>query len=330
MLALTACGVMDKVAPGRDKIDYKKSKAIETLEVPPELSSSTINDAPESLGSAGTSYSEFGATQPSREAAGVLPTSTGVRVERDGNQQWLVVQGTPEQVWPRVREFWLKEGFLIRTEDPRTGILETEWAENRADIPQGPVRKMIGKALDAVYSAGTRDKYRVRLERGQDGGATEVFLTHRGVEEVLTGGPIDNSPTWKPRESDPELEAEMLKRMLVFLGVEEQKAQTLLAQREETRVRANLVSDSSGSMLIIGEDYSRAWRRTGVALDRVGFTVEDRDRSTGTYYVRYNDPLGEQEEKGLLSKLAFWSLTRGMQPNIASNCRPMARPPMSS
>ncbi len=307
VLALTACGLMDKVAPGRDKIDYKKSKAIDTLEVPPELSSSTINDAPASLGSASTSYSEFGATQPSRDAAGVLPDSTGVRVERDGNQQWLVVQGTPEQVWPRVREFWLQEGFLIRIEDPRLGILETEWAENRADIPLGPVRKVIGKALDAVYSAGTRDKYRVRLERGLGDSTTEVFLTHRGVEEVLTGGPIDSTPVWQPRESDPELEAEMLKRMLVFLGVEEKKAQTLLAQRTETQARAHLVSDSSGSMLVIREDYSRAWRRTGVALDRVGFTVEDRDRSTGTYYVRYNDPLAEQDEKGLLSKLAFWS-----------------------
>jgi outer membrane protein assembly factor BamC len=134
-----------------------------------------------------------------------------------------------------------------------------------------------------------------------------VFLTHRGVEEVITGGAVDSTTTWQPRESDPELEAEMLKRMLVFLGVEEKKAQTLLAQRTETRARANLVSDSSGSMLVIMEDYSRAWRRTGVALDRVGFTVEDRDRSAGTYYVRYNDPLAEQDEKGLLSKLAFWS-----------------------
>jgi outer membrane protein assembly factor BamC len=307
VLALAACGVMDKVAPGRDKIDYKKSKAIDTLEVPPELSTSTINDAPESLDSAGASYSEFGAAQPARDVTTVLPAGPGVHVERDGDQQWLVVQAPPEQVWPRVREFWLREGFLIRLEDPRLGILETEWTENRADIPQGAIRNVLGKVLDSVYSAATRDKYRVRLERLQDGNVTEVFLTHRGMEEVLTGGPVDNAPTWRPRDPDPELEAEMLKRMLVFLGIEDQKAQSMLAQKAEPQVKAELVSDSSGSMLIIREDYSRAWRRTGVALDRVGFTVEDRDRSTGTYYVRYNDPLGEQDEKGLLSKLAFWS-----------------------
>jgi outer membrane protein assembly factor BamC len=307
VLALTACGMMDRVAPGRDKVDYKKSKAIDTLEVPPELSSGTINEAPDSLGSAGASYSDVGATQSARDVSAVLQARSDVRVARDGDQQWLVVQAAPEQVWPRVREFWLQEGFLIRLEDPRLGILETEWSENRADIPQGAIRNVLGKALDSVYSAATRDKYRVRLERGQDGNVTEVFLTHRGVEEVLTGGPVDNNPTWKPRDSDPELEAEMLKRMLVFLGIEEQKAKTLLAARVETQARAELVSDSSGTMLSINEDYSRAWRRTGVALDRVGFTVEDRDRSTGTYFVRYSDPLGEQEEESMLSKLSFLS-----------------------
>jgi len=306
-LLLASCGVMNKVAPGRDKIDYKKSKAIDTLEVPPELSSTTINDAPENLDAAQATLSEFGTTQPARESSGVLPVNAGIRVERDGDQQWLVAQGTPEQLWPRIREFWLREGFLIRLEDPRLGILETDWSENRADIPQGPIRRLIGKALDAVYSAATRDKYRVRLERGTEAETTEIFLTHRGVEEVIKGGTADASSVWQPRPSDPELEAEMLKRMLVFLGVEQQKAQTMLAQRTETPVRAELVSDNAGAMLIIKEDYSRAWRRTGVALDRIGFTVEDRDRSSGTYYVRYNDPLGEQDKKGILDKLAFWS-----------------------
>jgi len=218
----------------------------------------------------------------------------------------LLVQGTPEQVWPRMKEFWLQQGFLISMEDPRLGILETDWAENRADIPQGPIRKLIGKAIDVVYSSATRDKYRVRLEKSGDGGS-EVYLTHRGVEEVVKGNPDDSTTVWQSRPTDPELEAEMLKRMMVFLGIEEQKAQSMLVSKGKDKVRAELVSDETGSTLLIREDYSRAWRRTGVALDRIGFTVEDRDRSGGTYYVRYNDPLGEQAASGFLDKLAFWS-----------------------
>jgi outer membrane protein assembly factor BamC len=161
--------------------------------------------------------------------------------------------------------------------------------------------------MDFAYSAATRDQYRVRLERGDDPLTTEIYLTHRGVEEVIKGGVEDSSTIWEPRPSDPELEAEMLKRMMVFLGVEEQKAEAMLARKTEQKPRAQLVSVKEGSMLMLEEDFSRAWRRTGVALDRVGFAVEDRNRSEGIYYVRYNDPLADQDKDGVLSKLAFWS-----------------------
>ena len=306
-LLASACGTMDKLAPGREKIDYKKSKTIDNLEVPPDLSSDTIADAPGSLDAASATYSELDDVQAARERTTVMPTQASVQVRRDGDQQWLEVSGTAEQVWPRVKEFWLQEGFLISKEDPRTGILETDWAENRADIPSGPIRNLIGKALDSVYSAATRDKFRTRLEQGGDN-TIEVYLTHRGVEEVVQGN-VDTSTTiWQSRPTDPELEAEMLKRLMVFLGVQEQRAQAMLAKRDAKPVRAQLVTDNSGSVLLIKEDFSRAWRRTGVALDRVGFTVTDRDRSAGVYYVRYNDPLGEQNKgSGILDKLAFWS-----------------------
>lgn len=304
---LSACGVMDKVAPGRKKVDYKKSETIENLEVPPDLSSNTINDAPSSIDAVGTTYSEFGATLPEGGGSTVLPDQENMHVERDGNQQWLVVQGAPAQVWPNVKEFWLEQGFLIKMEDPRVGILETGWSENRADIPDGVIRGLIGKVVDSVYSSATRDQYRVRLERGIESGTTEIYLTHRGVEEVIQGGVEDGTSVWQPRPTDPELEAEMLKRLMVYLGVEEQKAEAMVARERGPKVRAQMVSNDSGSMLLVHEDFSRAWRRTGVALDRVGFAVEDRNRSEGTYFVTYNDPLADQNSEGVLSKLAFWS-----------------------
>jgi len=306
-LLLSACSVMDKTAPGRKKVDYKKSETIQSLEVPPDLSSNTINEAPGSINLVGTTYSEFGATLPEGGGSTVLPDQGNMHVERDGNQQWLIVQGAPAQVWPNVKEFWLEEGFLIKMEDPRVGILETGWAENRADIPDGMIRGLIGKVVDSVYSAATRDQYRVRLERGIEPGTTEIFLTHRGVEEVVQGGAIDSTSVWQPRPTDPELEAEMLKRLMIYLGIEEQKAAAMVARESGPKVRAQMVSNDSGTLLLVNEDFSRAWRRTGVALDRVGFAVEDRNRSEGTYFVTYNDPLADQNKDGVLSKLAFWS-----------------------
>ena len=302
LLLVTACST---ITPGK-KVDYKKSQTTAPLEVPPDLTATSINEAPDLPNAAGTSYSEISQTEPAAGTPSVLPEEGDIRVERDGNQEWLVIKADPAQVWSKVREFWMQQGFLIKMEDPRLGILETGWAENRADIPSDIIRNTLGKVMDFAYSAATRDQYRVRLERGTTPGTTEVYLTHRGMEEVVTGTPEDRSSMWKTRPSDPELEAEMLKRLMVFLGVGEEKAKTQLATKPEAQSRAQLVSDSSGIMLIDKEDFSRAWRRTGVALDRVGFAVEDRNRSDGVYFVRYNDPLGD-DEKGLLSKLAFWS-----------------------
>jgi len=308
LLAVSGCGIYDKMAPGAKKVDYKKSKPTDALEIPPDMSSHTINDAPDAIDIAGTTFiEEMGETRTTGGGRAVLPSQENMRVERDGDQQWLVVYGTPELVWPQVKEFWLQEGFLIRREDPRVGILETGWLENRADIPQGPIRNVLGKVMDGAYTAATRDQYRTRLERGTDDGFTEIYITHRGVEEVISGDAIDPNTSWQMRPTDPELEAEMLKRMMVFLGIEEQKAAVMVAQQTEQAVRAQLISDSNGDMLVINEDFSRAWRRTGVALDRVGFSVDDRIRSDGIYYVQYNDPLADQNKEGFLTRIGLWS-----------------------
>jgi len=318
LLAITlgACGSLDKFKEGKE-VDYKKSRAASPLEIPPDLTSSTIDDSmkvPDISISGSATYSDYSRERTGPQATAgketVLPGVAGIQVQRDGDKRWLVVKGPPPDVWPQIREFWLQNGFLIRREDPRTGILETDWAENRADIPQGPIRSVLSKAFDGLYSAATRDKFRVRLEAGTDSGTTEVYLTHRGAEEVIQGDASgDGSTIWRPRPADPELEAEMLRRMMVFMGVEDQKAKSMLALKGGRTQRAWLTrSDDGGAALRLGEEFSRAWRRTGIALDRVGFTVEDRNRSKGIYYVRYVDPEKDNKsKKGLLSKLAFWS-----------------------
>jgi outer membrane protein assembly factor BamC len=307
LLLATGCSTIDKATSGR-KVDYKKSQTTEPLEVPPDLTSSAINEAPDLLkATSSKSYSESSSTAPAAVTPTVLPQNPGMHVERDGNQEWLLIDADPAQVWPKVRDFWLQQGFLIKKEDPRLGILETGWAENRADIPSGIIRDTLGKIMDFAYSAATRDQYRVRLEHGTTPGTTELYLTQRGMEEVVTGTTGEGSTMWKPRPSDPELEVEMLKRLMVFLGVEEQKAKTMLATQPQAQTRAELISNSSGVMLIDKEDFSRAWRRTGVALDRIGFAVEDRNRAKGVYFVRYDDPLADDDKSGWFSKLAFWS-----------------------
>ena len=309
--ALSACGTWQKVT-GK-KADYKESRSEAPLEIPPDLSSAGIEDALAVPDGASTTYSQYASGEQRRQAtpggSGVLVQPDNMHIERTGDKQWLVVQAPAEEVWPKVRDFWLQNGFLLTMDDPRVGILETDWAENRADIPQDFIRRTIGRALDFLYAAATRDRFRVRLERASSD-TTEVFIAHRGMEEVLQGGNESSEGTiWKPRPTDPELEAEMLKRLMVYLGGDEDQAAAQVAQpvpeQRAPGARMTVAGDGTAT-LIIEEGFSRAWREVGLALDRVGFTVEDRDRSGGLYYVRYNDPFKEDKKRGLLSKLKFW------------------------
>ncbi len=324
LTALTACSTnLDTLLPDR-RPDYRKSALAQPLEVPPDLTSSTIDDTlvvPElnPAGSASLSAyaSERGGPQPqARQAEAVLPPQPGITLEQDGNQRWLIVAAAPDQVWPKVREFWTSNGFALKRDDPTIGIMETDWVENRADIPQDGIRAVLKKYLDILYSSPTRDKFRVRLERTAEGGATEVYLTHSGVEEVAVGGSgasTTNTYTWQGRPSDPELEAEMLKRLMVYLGASEKRAETQAQQAKAGAAtagpRVRLVEEGGESRLIVSEEYSRAWRLVGLALDSGNYAVEEQNRGQGLYVVEYRDPEKENRkpgDEGWLSKLAFW------------------------
>jgi outer membrane protein assembly factor BamC len=300
------------------KVDYKSAGKLPPLEVPPDLTRPGRDDryaVPDINPSGSATFSQYSAErQGARPSATseVLPSSDSVRLAREGNTRYLVVRETPEKIWPLVREFWQENGFLLKIEMADAGVMETDWAENRARIPQDPLRNWAGKYLDQIYSSGERDKFRTRLERTADGAATEVYISHRGMVEVLTTGKANtgeyDSSMWQPRPPDPELEAEFLRRLMVKLGVDDARAKAQVAARSPRDERAKLVSAADGAtVLSVAEPFDRAWRRVGLALDRVGFTVEDRDRSKGVYFVRYVDPAADNKKsEGLLGKLAFW------------------------
>nr|VFK01589.1 MAG: Beta-barrel assembly machine subunit BamC [Candidatus Kentron sp. H]VFK01613.1 MAG: Beta-barrel assembly machine subunit BamC [Candidatus Kentron sp. H]VFK05000.1 MAG: Beta-barrel assembly machine subunit BamC [Candidatus Kentron sp. H] len=310
-LSLTACGAIKETLGEKlenKAVDYKTSRDLPPLEVPPDLILPSGNDALEVPSGGSMTYSEYASGKrgtPQTAGHVVLPEFPDIRIVRDRDSHWLVIKGGPDHVWSKVRDFWLEAGFQLKREDPVIGIMETDWAENRADIPTGFIRSLLGKFADTVYSSATRDKFRVRLERGREEGTTELYLSHQGAEEVTQG----NSFVWQSRPSDPGLEAEMLRRMIISFGMTKEKAKAILAEGEDRPDRAYLIRGRKGTtpILSVHERFSRAWRRTGLVLDRIGFTVEDRDRSRGLFYVRYVDPLADTEqEKAWLSKLRFW------------------------
>jgi len=318
-VALGGCSLSKKIEQNSE-IDYKSAgqQRTQALDIPPDLASPRGNDRykiPELASQPTYSGYERGrreaqATTDEKIASRSSQTDAGaMRIEREGQQRWLSTSMTPEQLWPLVRDFWQEAGFIIDVEVPETGILETDWAENRAKLPQDFIRRTVGRVFDSLYSTGERDKFRTRLER-LPGGGTEIYVTHRGMVEVYQDKSEKDSTVWQPRPSDPELEVEFLRRLMVKLGADAEQADTAA-----TAVRGGSASDGSTELargpdgtaqLAVPEGFERAWRRVGLALDRGGFAVEDRDRSNGVYFVRYIDPESDarrEKEGGFLSGL---------------------------
>ncbi len=309
-ITLSACSSVDNFLQG-DKVDYK-SQSVKTapLEVPPDLTQLQRDGrySPASGSVSASTYQAAGATlnpAAANAAVGVAPTTVGeMRIVREGNQRWLVVPMPAEQLWPQLREFWTERGFNLVIDNAQAGVMETDWAENRAKIPQDLLRRTIGRVIDSLYDTGERDRYRTRIER--NGATSEVYISHRGMTEEYAGDRKEQT-VWTPRAADPGLEAEFLTKLMVKLGTKEAAAREVVATAASApptaTARARAVSGQP--VLQVDEGFDRAWRRVGLALDRSGFTVEDRDRAGGLYFVRYVDPknAATNADPGFFSKL---------------------------
>ena len=307
-LLMGGCSSIDGLFGG-SKVDYRTQAAkTAPLEVPPDLTQLAREGrfrATADTVSASGMQSRAAAVATTTQVA---PNAVGdIRLERQGNQRWLSVPLPPEQVWPVVKAFWAERGFALEVENAQTGVLETAWTENRTKIPEDFIRRTIGRVFDALYSTGERDRYRTRLERTASG--TEVYISHRAMEEVYTSAQKDNT-TWRAKPADPQAEAEILSALMVRLGTKEDvarvamaKATTSAAPSRPTAAAAGAAAPVGATSLVVDDDFDRAWRRVGLALDRSGFSVEDRDRAAGLFFVRYVDPaLAGKEEPGFLSR----------------------------
>jgi outer membrane protein assembly factor BamC len=304
MLSLTGCGMLGSIVE-QDRVDYKGAQKAKSLEVPPDLTQLERDgrySVPDGKGVATASGQMQGPGQyVGGPAIGPVNSAT-LRVERSGNQRWIVANQTPEQLWPVLKQFWHESGFTIITDVPEAGVMETDWVENRAKIPQDIVRRTIGKVFDSLYGTGERDKFRTRLERAADG-STEIYISHRGAEEVYVGQSRDTTK-WTGRANDPTLEALFMSRLFARLGNSEPKlAESVVANPAIMPLRAKLVAAPAGDYVEVDEGFDRAWRRVGLGLDRIGFTVEDRDRVNGVYFVRFVDPDKAGTPAGFFSKL---------------------------
>jgi len=311
-LSLGGCSSLDSLISG-DKIDYRSGGTKTAgLDVPPDLTQLTKDSRYQQTQGSSVSAAAYQAGTPAAAPATVQSVTVAAQsvgkmsIERLGNERWLRTSLPAEQVWPQLQAFWKERGFSLTQDVPAAGVMETDWAENRGKLPLDFVRSSIGKVFDGAYSTGELDKFRTRVER-VDGGS-EIYITHRGMIETYVGERKE-STTWQPRQADHQLEGELLSRLMLRLGATDDVAKTalLVPGTPGAPARARILTGRPAATLEVDDGFDRAWRRVGVALDRSGFTVEDRDRTQGVYFVRYIDPaFAGKDEPNLFQKLFSW------------------------
>jgi outer membrane protein assembly factor BamC len=303
--SLLACSSVTK----NDTVDYKAAGAVRgpNLTLPPDLITAQA-DRRYVVQDGTATMSEYSAAvkKISQTRQNVLTGIPGMRIARDGDKRWLVVERPAPELYPLIKDFWQENGFLLVVDSPSTGIMETDWAENRSKISQDFIRKTLGKVLDSLYDTGERDKYKTRLEVPRPG-ETEIYITQRGaLEKCINDGGSCITTVWTPRPNDPQLEAIFLARLMERLGMSQEsaRAQVAAAAAPAKTPKSRFVQEGNNAGRIdMNSSFDRAWRDVGLALDRSNFTVEDRDRSKGIYFVRYVNPKEVGDSKGFLSKL---------------------------
>ncbi len=299
ILTLNGCASVRNLLSGDDSVDYQSVVRTNPLSIPPDMTQAASDPRFRAPDAGTTTFSQFqqtGMASPAAQAssarAAVLPTRSDMRVMRDGDLRWLSVDIPADRVFTSAADFWTETGFTLDVTDPKAGLIVTNWAENRSNIPNSWIRQLIGKAIPGAWDSGTRDKFRTRIER--NGNRTEIYITHQRMNEEARGQTTGASTAeirWMIGKEDQGLNATMLTRMMVFLGEDADGARKKVEQANMAPQGPQVTTapDGDKTALIINESFDRAWRRVGVALDSGGFAVDDRDRSAGEYFVRYVD-----------------------------------------
>lgn len=293
--------VLLAVSLGACTFDWRRSKEVSTdvrgsLEVPPDLTRPGGSETlPPSASRAAVPPAAPTTTAPAGIATAAVAPGERVQLQRDGGLRWLVVRDEPLRVWQQLRDYFVRNEIKLVADDATTLSLETDWIDRPVNLGEGFLTRMFSK----LHSSGLRDKYKVRIERGREPATVEVYVSHQGLEEIVTegGGAFVVRTAWLPRPADLGAEAELIAKLMTHLGGDGKLAALPVAN-------ASAVPRVKGDIRIDNEDLDGAWRRVGLVLDRAGVVIEDRDRTTGVYYVQYKSSTGKDKKAGLFSWLA--------------------------
>ncbi len=289
-MALTALSILNScnylmgdegLFPNRDD-DYLEAQTLQPMAIPDQLDSYTLDQlyvVPERFSSL-AAFEDIPMPKPieTRRREGVI-------IQSLSDNRWIVIDATPGQVWPLVRDYWTELQIILDHEDPSNGIMETSWVEVGSDDEK-------------------RHKYRITIEPGLHSGYSEIYVLHL---ENLISDPVPIAASWPENSVSPDLERQILTSISQYLAdrndVYQASSASLLAGSIEAASKANIIENESGEpMLELKVDYNRAWVQIRQALESAEITIVESDRDQSFYNVLFAGIIEEEDEPGFIGR----------------------------
>lgn len=265
--------------------DYLRAPIEPALQVPDNLDSFTLDQLFVIPPEREQATAEFIASVPRPKP---LDTNRpeGVVIQRIGGEAWIVIAATPQQVWPRVRDFWIGRSQVLDYENPVEGIIETGWVDAASDLTRV-------------------EKFRVRIEPGLRPGSSELYIF---TQERLRTTPPPVLPIWPATAANDGSGYTVLEQLSQYLAdrtdIYSSSSASLLAGSLAGESKSNLVAGADGMpRLDLRIGMVRAWAQVGQALERAELSVISSDRDQGLYQVRFAGVDADTDAPGFFGRL---------------------------
>lgn len=275
LFTVSSCGLFG----GDERPVYQGAEYYKNLEVPPDLTE------PDTGGQLRVPKASDEALQRFRDnnklETVITPKFDGVRIVNYAGNSWLEIDNSVEFVWGRLLEFWEGEGISLVEIRPELGFMETDWVE-RLDANAGFFRSMFQR-----FEPDQKDKFRVRVERFDYDNKTRLYIAHSRIERIVRGEYADEF-IWETRPSDLEAEREIISRMALFAGKNEEQTLQLLNNYRPYSSLVKIDRTNTTALTMTGSmDF--VWRRAMRALDRMRMKDIREQKENNTIYFIVGD-----------------------------------------
>lgn len=271
--------------PFRDRQgDYLEAQILPAMVIPEELDSYTLDQLyviPEQFIADAEVFDGTPMPRPieTRRREGVI-------IQNLGDRRWIVLDATPGQVWPLVRDYWTQLAVVLDYENPSSGIMETSWLEVDSD-------------------EDSRHKYRMTIEPGLHSGYSEIYVRHL---EQLRSDPVPVVINWPEASTSADREGQILTTLSQYLAdrndVYQASSASLLAGSIEAERKANLIEDEQGGQkLELRIDYARAWVLVRTALEAAEVSILESDRDQSFINVSFAGNQMDEDEPGFIGRI---------------------------